>query len=333
MNQKLQSVSPRERANERNRFVPSPSGPSRSAERLLLAPRTLVGISIVILAGAQRSLWTPGVVIVGVWYVLTSVASWRALSRRADDGARSANSLSGATLLADTLGALALLILLGPIPNSPALLLFPLIFFEASLTYGRRGVGIGLVGLTIALGARIAVRTVGYGLAPRYALLLLVLAASAAFLGVGLALRSKEQMCIGALEEKERIAASLRATVMELLATAGRNPDGLECAELSVLLDAACQTAEVAPELAQHVAAALSTEPSSSLPSPRETQVLELLCQGFSDREIAEHLYLSAGTIRVHISNAAKRLKVANRQEAIRAYRALRDGHTRTPSA
>lgn len=51
--------------------------------------------------------------------------------------------------------------------------------------------------------------------------------------------------------------------------------------------------------------------------SDREVQVLEQLSKGLSYNIIAEHLFLSTGTIRKHIENIYKKLQVHNKLEAI----------------
>lgn len=57
--------------------------------------------------------------------------------------------------------------------------------------------------------------------------------------------------------------------------------------------------------------------PISSL-SPREKEILMLLAEGFSNKEIAEKLVLSLSTIHTHRNNLMKKLGLTSRHELIR---------------
>lgn len=49
----------------------------------------------------------------------------------------------------------------------------------------------------------------------------------------------------------------------------------------------------------------------------REWEVLDCLCEGLSTRAIAERLFISATTVRRHVSSILKKLGVSSREEAI----------------
>ncbi len=58
--------------------------------------------------------------------------------------------------------------------------------------------------------------------------------------------------------------------------------------------------------------------------TPREIQVLKLLTHGFTNRQIARELYISANTVKFHIQHVIEKLGVTDRTEA--AYRAAELG-------
>ena len=58
--------------------------------------------------------------------------------------------------------------------------------------------------------------------------------------------------------------------------------------------------------------------------SDREYQVLELLAQGHSNREIADQLFVSPNTVKTHLGNLYSKLEVSRRTQAVQKARALR---------
>jgi DNA-binding NarL/FixJ family response regulator len=55
--------------------------------------------------------------------------------------------------------------------------------------------------------------------------------------------------------------------------------------------------------------------------SPREREILELLTQGFSDKEIADKLGVKHGTVRWHLQHVYEKLHVRSRTEAALKFR------------
>jgi DNA-binding NarL/FixJ family response regulator len=51
--------------------------------------------------------------------------------------------------------------------------------------------------------------------------------------------------------------------------------------------------------------------------SPREEEILELVRQGLTNAEIAQSLYLSISTVKLHIHHIFKKLGVRTRTEAV----------------
>ncbi len=55
--------------------------------------------------------------------------------------------------------------------------------------------------------------------------------------------------------------------------------------------------------------------------SPREREVMELLSEGLSTDEVAQQLFVSATTVRVHVSTVLRKLRVKDRASAFRLLR------------
>ena len=64
-----------------------------------------------------------------------------------------------------------------------------------------------------------------------------------------------------------------------------------------------------------------STQDQIARLTPRQREVLALMAQGKSNKEIAKELGLAAGTVKIHVSSIFKALKVTNRTRAVIAAR------------
>lgn len=59
-----------------------------------------------------------------------------------------------------------------------------------------------------------------------------------------------------------------------------------------------------------------SIEKASADLSPREGEVLQLLAQGATNKEIADSLFISENTVKTHLRNIMEKLHLANRSQA-----------------
>ncbi len=74
------------------------------------------------------------------------------------------------------------------------------------------------------------------------------------------------------------------------------------------------------------LAAALDRKPSaasSDMLTPRQLEVLALLCEGLSNKLIARRLGISGGTVKVHVVQILRSLSVSSRLQAVIAARSL----------
>lgn len=75
-------------------------------------------------------------------------------------------------------------------------------------------------------------------------------------------------------------------------------------------------------ELQPSVPAAQKDLPPESVLSSREVQILKLVAEGMTNREIAESLFLSRYTVECHIKNIYRKLSVPSRTKAVSEARA-----------
>ena len=118
-----------------------------------------------------------------------------------------------------------------------------------------------------------------------------------------------------------------RVRLAELLRAAGR---GAEAAEQADLARAAARVMRAQPLLDE--IRALGTTPAPAKAGPtgfgalteREREVLDLLVDARTNRQIASRLYISEKTVSVHVSNILAKLGVRSRAEAAALARTVR---------
>ncbi len=103
------------------------------------------------------------------------------------------------------------------------------------------------------------------------------------------------------------------------------SPSEIREAIRDVLTGGAPMSAEIARRVVEAFhQPSISTTDEANL-SPRETEILELLCEGLANKEIADQLAISIETVRAHLKNVYEKLHVRSRTEAAMKFRDFRD--------
>ena len=91
---------------------------------------------------------------------------------------------------------------------------------------------------------------------------------------------------------------------------------------LDAVRDAAAGRSVLSPEVQQRLVARM-TSPGTAL-SPRETEILEVLATGATNREAAKRLFISESTVKTHLVHLYEKLGVESRTAALRVARERR---------
>ena len=122
-------------------------------------------------------------------------------------------------------------------------------------------------------------------------------------------------------------AHDLREEVLASLAS-GADAYCLKSASPDLLLlavrAAAAGSAYLDPQVAHHVLGGVRMPEAHSPLTPRELEILRLIADGLSNRDIAERLGVSVSTVKLHIQDLLSKLQAADRTQA--AVKALRAG-------
>lgn len=121
---------------------------------------------------------------------------------------------------------------------------------------------------------------------------------------------------VSASEDRRERDAAMRAGATAFLSK-GCSPEALAEALLRVLQGGS------APAALAHGATAPLGNPEAAGLTPRQLEILALLSQGRSNKEIGDRLGLALVTVKTHVSAIFRALGVANRTQAVLAGRAL----------
>jgi len=131
--------------------------------------------------------------------------------------------------------------------------------------------------------------------------------------------------------EQELVGSLLRSGVSAVLPNTATGEEILAAVEaalagLIVLPRDALEIFEETPPMqeANHESSALGLEPLTETLTPRERQVLNMMAEGFGNKEIAWRLQISEHTVKFHVSSILAKLGASSRTEAVT--RGLRRG-------
>jgi len=124
-----------------------------------------------------------------------------------------------------------------------------------------------------------------------------------------------EVLILTVFEEEERVLAAVRA------GAAGYLLKGASLARVvEAIQDVHAGGTVIQPSLARvmlrHFQGAAQLPPTAAL-TPRETEILQIIGKGLSNRETAEVLGVSRATVRTHLEHIYEKLEVTNRVEAV----------------
>jgi DNA-binding NarL/FixJ family response regulator len=126
-------------------------------------------------------------------------------------------------------------------------------------------------------------------------------------------------------EDTERIYKALRAGACGYLLKRC-SPEELMAAIREVRQGGAPMSREIARKVIASFREPLTAAEQVEDLSPREHEILELLADGFPNKEIADRVGLTDGTVRWHLRHVYHKLHVRSRTEAALKFRSARQG-------
>lgn len=124
--------------------------------------------------------------------------------------------------------------------------------------------------------------------------------------------------------DHDKIFAALKAGASGYLLKRS-SPSEVRDAILDVCTGGAPMSAEIARRIVEAFHQPTTEPPEEMNLSPRERDILELLCEGLANKEIADRLGISVETVRVHLKHIYEKLHVRSRTEAAMKFRDSRE--------
>jgi DNA-binding NarL/FixJ family response regulator len=128
-------------------------------------------------------------------------------------------------------------------------------------------------------------------------------------------------------EDTERIFKALRVGACGYLLKRC-SPDELIAAIREVRQGGAPMSREIARKVIASFKEPMTAAAEVEDLSPREREILELLVQGFANKEIAQRVGVSDGTVRWHLRHVYNKLHVRSRTEAALKFRSAKQSNT-----
>lgn len=120
-----------------------------------------------------------------------------------------------------------------------------------------------------------------------------------------------EVLALTSVLEDKMIVGALRAGAIGYLLK------DMDAADLRRAVKAAAAgQVQIAPDAATRLAQEIRAPEGEVALTPRETEILRLLAQGQSNKEIAQTLRIGDGTVKTHLSNIFAKLGVTSRTQA-----------------
>ena len=134
-----------------------------------------------------------------------------------------------------------------------------------------------------------------------------------------------EVIALTSIFEDEKVIGAIRAGAIGYLLKDTKAPE--LCRAIHA---AAAGQVQLAPQAAARLLREVRTPESPEPLTERETEVLRLLAQGLSNKEIGQYLVIGERTVKTHVSNVLAKLNVSSRTQA--ALHAIRMGLVPAPT-
>jgi DNA-binding CsgD family transcriptional regulator len=204
-------------------------------------------------------------------------------------------------------------------PQAIPVAFLPLLVFELAARYPRHGVVIGLAVFVTGLAVRVAFQAWGIpNGAIRPPLLLVWLMLGALLLVLCRELTVRDQLRIAARQERERIAASFRTVISEILSRSGVPPQAASSTDVLEAVHRICEErSNEYSSLAARIADVLVPSAREFGLTRREREVVGLLAMGYSYQHIARALFVSASTVRNHVHHVRTKLGLSSQDDVV----------------